>query len=87
MPGGGGGKRKFKPTLKLNSYFASKTCAEMSKQEKLEARMLADDADCRGASLYTRTFFTATPPGGFPRSLVDGAPPRDAGEILPDLQP
>ena len=35
----GGGKRKFKPTLKLSAYFASKTCAEMSKQQKLEARI------------------------------------------------
>ena len=32
-------KRKFKPTLKLGSYFASKTCTEMSKQQKLAARI------------------------------------------------
>ena len=45
MLGGGGGKRKFKPTLKLNSYFAPKTCVEMSKQEKLPAPPSDDDDD------------------------------------------
>ena len=45
----GGGKRKFKPTLKLGAYFKPSTCEEMSKQQKLEARITegakADEPD------------------------------------------
>ena len=35
----GGTKRKFRATTKLGVYFSAKTCEEMNKQQKLEARI------------------------------------------------
>ena len=35
----GGTKRKFRATTKLGVYFSAKTCEEMNKQQKLEARL------------------------------------------------